>query len=571
MYSLKRNPSIFETRPYDVVVIGGGIHGAGIAWDATLRGLRTCLIEKGDFGSGSSAGCFKIVHGGLRYLQHLNIKRLRESVREQRILRQIAPHLVHPLPFLVPCYGAAMRGKVVLSAGMALYEMLAADRNTDVSPEHLLPRYQRIGRDEVLRIAPGLNSNGLKGGVVYYDCQMSNCDRLTFSVVLAAAQAGADVCNYIEAVDVEQTDVAGDISVIDAVIARDFLGGDQLRIQTKYVVNAAGPWIADVICRAKVKKVLNANDRMFSKGVQIVVPEIIKSYAVAVESQFHDKGAVLARGGRSYFFQPWRGCTLIGTTDTVFKQDPDSFGITNEDIDSFVADVKTLYESDVLQLDSVRHAFGGLRPIDPLELAKHNKSGDVLASREGRLLDHSQKQNNGQNGEKRIKNLLSVIGVKYTTFRAFAEKAVDIVSHKLERGSSACRTAETPLPGGDFSSQASLERELTKQVAGEMPEATIIRLVNEYGTTARELVKQVQQRPNLAAKLSDETDIRKVEIAHAVDHEMAVTLEDIVMRRTGLGTLGDPGATALETCQQAVQDSCDCKNDLVVSWPSPAS
>ncbi|HQH27716.1 MAG TPA: FAD-dependent oxidoreductase, partial [Oligoflexia bacterium] len=221
---------------FDVIVIGGGINGAAVAWDLSLRGYRTLLVEKADFGSAASAGCFKIAHGGLRYLQHLDLPRLWESANEQRILRQIAPHFIHPLPFLIPCYGRGMKSRAVLDFALSLYELLACKRNKSVDRYHMLASHAVISSEHCLRIAPGITPYKLRAGVVYYDCQISNCERLTYSVIRSAADAGACMLNYVEATGFETRQAGGAAKAIDAVRLRDLLSGREFRVRAKIVV-----------------------------------------------------------------------------------------------------------------------------------------------------------------------------------------------------------------------------------------------------------------------------------------------------------------------------------------------
>ena len=250
MRALTRDIDSLGKREFDLLVIGGGINGAGIAWDAALRGLSVALIERADFGGATSSGCFKIIHGGLRYLQHLDLKRVRESVREQRILRTIAPHLVSPLPFLVPCYGRGRKGREFLSLGLLLYEfVVACDRNRNLGVHHQLSRFRRLDSQQCLRHAPGLKAEGLTGGVLYEDVQLSNCERFTFAVVASAREAGAVVANYCEAVQLNASQAESGEGRIESVTAHDLFRGTELQIKARFVVNATGPWVDQVIAR----------------------------------------------------------------------------------------------------------------------------------------------------------------------------------------------------------------------------------------------------------------------------------------------------------------------------------
>lgn len=408
-------------------MIGGGINGAGIAWEAALRGYSVALIEKADFGAATSAGCFKIIHGGLRYLQHFDLPRLYESVREQQILRKISPHLIKPFPFLVPCYGYGMKGKEAMRLGLMLYEVLTCTKNQGVSSEQKLPSHKVLSKKETLDIAPHLDSSGLRGGIVYYDCQMTNVERYTFSVVASASSAGATVCNYLEArsCEVDSQKRIKSVNVVDSI------SGEEFSIAAKYVISASGPWTKHVI--SELTKTPTSEKKFFSKGIQLVLPQIIDKYAVAVESRFKDGAALVSRGGRSYFLQPWRGSTLVGTSDEIVETRPDDFLISKKEIASFLDEVKSAYPDDRLSVENVKYAFGGLREVDEAMLSS-SKGGDATVAREASVDD-----------VRGISNLTSVVGVKYTTFRALSEKVVNHFEKREGFKKTESKSAETVL------------------------------------------------------------------------------------------------------------------------------
>lgn len=536
----KRNPAALEDGIFDLLVIGGGINGAAITWDATLRGLRVALVDRSDFGGATSAGSFKIIHGGLRYLQNFDLPRIFESLREQRILRCIAPHLVHPLPFLVPCYGYGAKGLEFLRAGLSLYDTLAFARNKRVFASHFLPRHRRVSREECLEIAPHLAADGLRGGVLFYDCQMSNSERLTLAYVLSAAARGAVVCNYVEATGFETEQISGSAVRIEAVRARDVFSEGTLRIQAKVVVNCAGPWTE--VLRARVEEGAKKLPFVYSKGVQLVLPPLVQETAVALESRHRDREAAVRRGNRSYFLVPWRGHSLLGTADIVQATHPDEFRITQEEIDRFLREAREIYPDERLNSSEVRFVFGGLRPVERSVrdraargmLAQH---GSVEAARRDTIVDHAQEPF-------AIGNLLSVIGIKYTTARALAERVVDTLAHKglaLMR----CSTQEQTVNGGDTGDFSVFER--TKQAElGRIFGSSLPYLLREYGSEIDKLVHLAMERLEWAQRLGESRPDVVAQVVHAVRSEMACTLSDVVFRRTGLGTLGTPGAAALE-------------------------
>lgn len=576
--TLSRDTSSLTSREFDVLVIGGGINGACIAWDARQRGFDVALIEKGDFGQGASQGCFKIVHGGLRYLQHGDIGRLRESVREQRTLRHIAPHLVHPMPFLVPCYGYGMRGKEVLSLGVMLYELLASNRNELVSDYHRLPSFKILNKEQCLSLAPGLNAAGLRGAVIYYDCQMSNCERLTLSFVKAAAFSGAVVCNYVAATELE-TEASGNVvkREIKRVVCRDMLNGRTLDIRAKCIVNAAGPW-SHVVCdfvsggRAKSDSCRSVG---FSKGVQVVVPQVIAQYSLALESMYRDTAALIARGGRSYFIAPWRGHSLIGTYDEFYTKHPDEFRIEANELSEFISDVKSMYSSRAISERNISFAFGGLRPLDEsrVNTEQFETPGQVKSpavARKDSIVDHSAIVGDG--AANNVNNLVSVIGVKYTTARAVAEKVVDLVAKKLNANCAPCRTSETVLPGGvGFGPSAIGDDESEAREFGVIAPKMYRQLALDYGAEMKNILELAASDKSLAEEMvTPYSSAILAEVIHVVRNEMACRLSDVVLRRTGLGTLGKPDDSSLSRIVQIMAaelgwDRLRCEEELAAT------
>lgn len=556
MMQFSREPLSLTTELFDVLVIGGGINGAAVAWDTAMRGLKTVLVERGDFGGAASAGCFKIAHGGLRYLQHCDIARLKESVEEQRLLRRSAPHLIHPLPFLIPCYGWGMKSKAALRFALSFYEKLVKDRNHGVDSYHILGRHQVLSPEECLKIAPALDVRGLSGGVVYYDCQMSNCERLTLSVILSACAAGAKACNYLEAVRFIKSETPNAREQIDSVIVRDRLDQREFRIRAKVVVNATGPWTKvvrslayeqgdsrkDEFLRSTVHSSI-----VHSKGIQLVSKQFVKGYALAVQSRYKDPDAIVSRGSRSYFFHPWRGCSLLGTTDSIYRGDPSDFSISMEEIRRFLEEVKLSYPDNKLVPANIQYAFGHLRPLDKkFELSLQGSdgavSGESKVARRDEIVDHASLTPVTEEGS--LENLVSVVGAKYTTFRALGEKVGNLVSKKLLGRVKPSKTAEARLVGGEIDDwTAFIGSQMDR--APQYSQSMIRHLASNYGTQMQELLSILAQSAEFSLPLSKSNEVIAAEVVYACRHEMAVRLEDVLLRRTGLGTLGFPGEDAV--------------------------
>jgi glycerol-3-phosphate dehydrogenase len=546
--NLKRDVSKFTEGEFDILVIGAGINGAGIAWDAALRGLRVGLIDKADFGGATSSACFKIVHGGLRYLQHLDFTRLYQSVSEQRILRRIAPHLIHPLPFIIPCYGYGKKSKGYLTLGMLLYEGLCFNRNSKVDNYHILPGFHYISKKKCLEIAPSLNQEGLSGGIVYYDCQMSNCERLTFSIVASASSAGAYVANYVEAVNCSfnNTDTHNQEVEIKTVLVRDKLSGKEYNIKTKFVVDATGPWSSSLISKLTSSK--RQENKLFSKGIQIILPEIISKYAIAIESSERDTRAILSRGGRSLFIVPWKGCSMIGTTDELYDDNPDNFTITENEISLLLKSARAGYNSDTLRLNNVKYCFGGLRPV----------TDDVhpIVSYRDTIIDY-------KNADCKIQNLISVEGTKYTTFRLLAEKVVDKVIKQLSRRglifNNTCMTTNTYIYGGHIEDFNAFYAAWYKRLCNKLPKNTITHLVTTYGSNLEAISKIIEDYPDSVNLVSTKYPMIVAELLFSAQSEMVCTISDLVLRRTGLGSMGYPGDEVIQKVSNITNCELGCE------------
>ncbi len=533
---------------FDVVVIGGGIIGAGCALEASLRGAKVLLLEKKDFGSETSSGSFKIIHGGLRYLQHLDFRRLKESVDAQRYLRSKAPHLLKTLPFIVPCYGKGKKSKLLLDLACTAYDYLSKDRNNGVKQDLQLPNHTILKKEELLKIAPHLNPNKLTGGVVFYDCQMTNPDRLLLSVVRAAEDAGAIVRNYSEVTSVQVDKTTNEISKIKILDTRANIS---YNISPKCVINATGPWTY------KFSELLDPNIQLekptlsYSKGVQVIIPKLINDYAISVESNGKDSAATLNRGNRAFFIQPWHNYSLLGTTDTIFKGSPDSFSINLEDLKQFIKEVHDAYPSPLIKPANVRYTFGGLRiidnkikqKIDSGVLEKSKRDGMNNTSRSEDIIDHADFNNCW--GIPKIKNLVSVIGIKYTTFRNVSETVCDILSKK-KLLSEKSLSKDTYLRGGQTENVSEI---LKKEALGYFPQDMLDNitkdLLSNYGSDAPFLFRKIiEKKPKTEEELS--FLIEQTKINYAVNFEYAKTLSDIVKRRLSNGAFGFPGHMELK-------------------------
>jgi len=527
---LQRDPVRLTRGEYDLLIIGGGIYGVCAALEGTRRGLRVALLERGDFGHATSANSLKLVHGGFRYIQHGDLPRIRESVQERRALLRIAPHLVHPLPFLVPTYGHGWQGKEVLAAALFFYNLLAFDRNRGLKdPERRIPYGRFLSRGECLEAFPAIGREGLTGALVFYDAQMYSPPRLLLSYLKSAVQGGADALNYVDVLRPVR-----DRTRVRGVRAKDLLTGDELEIRGKMVLNATGPW-AEEVSRRLTGQGLGEPLR-FSKDLYLVVNRRLTSrYALAVPSQYRDPNAIVSRGRRHLFLIPWRGRTLVGSSHVPYQGSPEAFAVTESDFQDLIEEFNRSYPAVRLTRDEVSFFHAGLVPME----GDGGASRDLRLARRYRILEHG-----GPDGGT---GLVTVIGVRFTTARDVAEKAVDLVCRRLGRQPQRGGTAPRALYGGDIEDLSEFVARETRNAPWGLPAETMTRLLYSHGTAYPEVLEPIGHAPSLKKPLGDST-VLGAEVVHAIQAEMAQTLSDVVFRRTDLGTGGNPGEIALREC-----------------------
>ena len=512
--SVERDLTKLRDGTFDLLVVGGGVCGVCIARDAALRGLSVALVERQDFAHATSAASSKLIHGGLRYLKNFELSLVRESLRERRIWQSIAPHLVYPLSFVLPNYKRRHSSKRwMLRAGLTLYDLLAYDRNQLDDPQQRISAHKMLSRDEALALVPGLDPDKLIGAVQYWDCQMYSPERLALSCAVDAAERGAVLANWAGV-----TSFLREGDRIAGAVVEDRLGGDSVEVRAKMVVNASGPWADRLLGKAMGE---SSHHLVRSKGIHVIVRDLTGDTAVAFETKHGH-----------FFILPWRGLSLIGTTDAIYEGDPDDFAVTERDIDDFLMVINSGMPSADLTRDDVIHFYGGLRPL----VESSPGEGTYGASRRSEIIDHA--------SEGGPKGLLSAMGGKWTTARHIGEQVVDRVVEQLGRDRVACRTDTTPVPGGDFVGWAAMLADTHAQRPEQSP-PRIEHLARNYGTRLGEIVDLERDDPGLAETLGPDRMERRSEVAYAVRSEMARRLDDVVFRRTGIGTLGDPGADVL--------------------------
>lgn len=527
---MKRELKQLADRNYDLIVIGGGIYGAFAAWDAALRGLSVALVEKCDFGGATSSNSLKIVHGGFRYLQNADFKRMRESIKERTNLSRIAPHLVHPLKCIIPTRGILGKtGRASMSLALQINEIISYDRNSLTDPQKFLKRGHTVSKKICSDLINGISDDRLSGGAVWYDCLVYNTERLVISILHAAANQGLDLANYLE---VQNILIKG--RKIIGIEVKDRLEENRFTIKARCVLNAAGPW-AD-----KIVSFFRKDDRKkrapLVKGMDLIVKrELFGKYAVGIQGR-GIPGKQSEKRHAHYFFVPWRGCTMIGTHYSIHDDSPDELKVNQNDVIDFIDSINHSYPSARLRIEDVTFYHLGLLPSS----GNYEKHGLAEPAQKQVICDHQITDG--------VEGMISIYGVKYTTARSVAEKAINVAFQKLGKKQVPCKTAYSSVYGGDISEFESFLAEQKKEGLGLCGDRVMTHLAYNYGSKVNEILKYLDDDLNLSQTVGDSQEVIRAEIINGIREEMAQKLSDIVLRRTDLGTLGHPGKKSLEEC-----------------------
>ncbi len=503
---MPRDISSLYNGAFDLLIIGGGINGAAIANLAAGMGKRIALIEKNDFGSGTSSKSTKLIHGGIRYLEHGEFDLVFESLRERSIQLKSAPHLVKPLEFLIPIYEDDARPGWMLKLGVFLYDFLSFN--------HKIRPHRSLKIDEVLQLEPGLKKAGLKGGVIYYDAQMDDA-RLVLENILCARTQGAIVANYVES-----TGFVKENGKATGVKARDTLSGQTFFIKAKKIVCAVGPWTNELLtlehpqARPRVRT---------TKGVHIVYEGQISRRALLIPSR---------QDNRVFFIIPWMGHSLIGTTDTDFSASPDSVKPSSEDIEYLLGESSRVFPDVNFERAKIITTFAGLRPLVWEE-------GHPSAISRKHLIFES------------FGGIVYLAGGKYTTYRVMALETLEkIFKQPLSR------KMDYPLYGsGPIKEQAA-------EVAHSygLSPAVVQSLMDRYGIRYRNVLDFIQKDSHLKESICDCGMEIKAQIVYALNVEMAQKAEDIIWRRLSLGYRKCPTGQ----CRRVIEEFVKNRNETGV-------
>jgi glycerol-3-phosphate dehydrogenase len=499
---------------HDVLVIGGGITGSGIALEAASRGLKVALVEKNDFGFGTSSRSGKLIHGGLKYLKQGDLGLVKEVGRERAIVYENAKHLILPIQMLFPIVKNGSFTKLTLKVGLATYDKLAG-----VKPEE---RHTMLSKEEVFLQEPLLHRDLVSGGGMYFEYRTDD-SRLTLEVVKTAFEHGASACNYAEVTGVLK-DQHGQLT---GVHVRDLVSQRSYKLHAKYVVNAGGPWVDDI---RRLDGEIKGKRLVLSKGIHIVVP--FERFPVRQSVYFDAAGRMIA-------VVPRDGCTYIGSTESLYQGDPGEIAANRTEVEYLLGCVNSMFPSVNLKLEHITSSWAGVRPLiheDGKKPADLSRKDEIFVSDSG---------------------LITIAGGKLTGYRKMAERVVDQVIAMGEFPQVAARTDRIKLTGGGFDKAADLKHyidELARRFQNiQVGKELASELVYRYGTHASKIL-EIMENMQLAdgQNTFDRMEVKaSAEARYCIEHEMAVHLSDFFIRRTGYLLFK---RNAVPLCKDAVRD-----------------
>lgn len=521
--------------PFDVVVIGGGISGVQIARHSAGRGLRTLLLERDDFGSGTSSATTKAIHGGLRYLEQYEFGVVQESITERHYLGLAAPHLVQPRHFLLTAWNWSKPPAPVLGAGVALYETMAWKRNIGVPKDVRAQRFRWVGPKELLKRVPWLDPEGLRGAWAHDDSLSLHPERLLLSLVKSAAELGAVAFNHAEAVGfTTEPEDAGAGSRVTGVRVRDRLSGRDYLAKASVIINAAGPWVDSALGELADRSGIRVRR---AKGVHLILGSLGQT------------DSLYARGknGAHFVVNPWESKSLVGPTDTGIEGGADSAEATVDDVELLLDTINSV-AARPFTVDDIESTIVGVRPL--VDDGKPTKK----ASRRFEIHDHS---------ERGLSGIYSVTGGKWTTGRAMASQVMDrIIESRSDLPPTRAFDSRRLLVAGAFGDYqtvaAAFEAALLRRPDIELPREIRLHLARMYGTDHERILDVVASTPSLGRRIAETADRLDIlaQVVYAVTDEGACRLRDIVDRRLALGSFGRVDESALRRVATVVVDLC---------------
>lgn len=514
-----RDPTRMATELHDVIVVGGGIHGACAAWEAARRGLKVALLEAGDFGQGTSSNSLRTLHGGLRHLQRMDFARMRESIRARREWLHLAPHLTRPMRFLLPTSGHGVRGPGVMRAALWINDLVGADRNRGVREDRHLPRGSVLGSGELQSSCPGLSVTGCNGAAVWYDAVCLNTERLQLAVVRAATACGVQVANYVRALRpiVAEGTICG-------VRARDELTGCELDLRAPVVINAAGPWVDEWLTEVPERRLTPVFRA--SKAFNLLTRPLPFRDALGLSVAPRNRSA--GSRANTYFIIPWNGFSLVGTRHLRCDHAARSARVSREDVLEFVTDLNTVLGGNRLSGSDVHHVYAGLLPE-----ADRTPGLDVVLQRAPRVIDHTK---DGMRG------LLSIVGVKWTTACTVGARTAALACRLLRKPEQTTRP-RTLEEGGN-----PIRRTPGSETVPELEPSLLEHLDDIYGPQRNQVIALLRDDPRFGERVVPDMPVVMGQVVYAVRDEMALHLRDVIMRRLPLYLSNELDHTALFAC-----------------------
>ena len=513
---MKRQLELFINNEYDVLVIGGGINGLFIAWDAALRGLSVALIEKADFGGATSSNSLRIIHGGFRHLQNLDLRKTRRFMREQRIFMKMAPHLARPMPIIVPFYNSSSLKKKSIAAAIKIYDLLGMSLSElEVSS---LGKFKNriITSQECTEMIPNIKNHSLSYGIRFADCQLVNSERFSIQVASSASREGAHLANYVEALSfiVEDNRVKG-------AAVRDSLTGDEFEISAKITVDASGPWLNSLLSRMGYEN--SVSEDGISKAFNILIKrDLTNSYALGLHSQIKSRyqANLFSKQSRYLFVTPWKGQSLIGTQYLPSNTGPDNFKIADQELSNFLDEINECYPSASLKMDDVEFVYGGFVPT------YLSKNGIERIGIKNHIYDHEKTKGLG--------GLLSARGSKYTEARIVAQETVDLVIRKI---GATFRPSNTRLIEYDFGHFDDFESYINNEIGRNkdlLQPSLTEKLISAYGVSYQDIIRYIDNSKSGQLNHINKESLVKAQVLYAIREEMAQKLTDVIFSRIDL-------------------------------------